>query len=81
VPGDSADAKNLPCFAFKILGAGRHCDSQEAVQAAFNFAFANIKPTDAVVVGMFPKYLDQITLNVQYTLTAIELAHQEQKNV
>lgn len=65
------------CLAFKILGAGRNCGSQEAVQQAFNFAFANIKPTDAVVVGMFPKYLDQIALNVQYTRRAIELANRE----
>jgi hypothetical protein len=56
------------CLAFKILGAGRRCATQQDVAAAFRFAFANIKPTDAVVVGMFPKYLDQIALNVRYTL-------------
>lgn len=58
------------CLAFKILGASRCCASQADVAAAFRFAFENIKPIDAVVVGMFPKYDDQIRLNVQYTLDA-----------
>ena len=55
------------CLAFKILGASRLCSTQKEVESAFRFAFSNIKPKDAVVVGMFPKNLDQITLNVQYT--------------
>jgi hypothetical protein len=54
------------CLAFKILAAGRHCATPEDVRAAFRFAFQNVKPQDAVVVGMFPKYVDQVTLNVQY---------------
>lgn len=58
------------CLVFKILGAARLCSTQSAVAAAFRFAFSGIKPKDAVVVGMFPKYLDQIALNVQYTLAA-----------
>jgi len=58
------------CLAFKILAASRKCIAQEDVQRAFNYAFENIKPYDAVVVGMFPKYFDQITADVQYTLSA-----------
>ncbi|RPJ09788.1 MAG: hypothetical protein EHM28_00470 [Spirochaetaceae bacterium] len=54
------------CLAFKILGAGRSCGSQEEVQTAFKRTFAAIKPADAIVVGMFPKYLDQISLNAEY---------------
>ena len=60
-------ATGKTCLAFKILGAGRLCATQEAAREAFRFAFANIKPQDAVVVGMFPKYEDQVALNVQYT--------------
>jgi hypothetical protein len=56
-----------PCLAFKILGAGRLCSSQEKVRAAFQFAFENIKPTDGVIVGMFPWYFDEIGANSQYT--------------
>jgi hypothetical protein len=59
------------CLAFKILAAGRNCTTQQDVQRAFRFAFDHIKPQDAVVVGMFPKYADQIALNVQHTLDAI----------
>lgn len=69
------------CLAFKILGASRLCTTQESVQQAFDFAFANIKPKDAVVVGMFPKYLDQISLNVQYTLQAIKKANPKVNHV
>ena len=61
------------CLAFKILGAGRLCATQEDVAAALRFAFENIKPTDAVVVGMFPKHLDQVRLNAQHTLAALGL--------
>ncbi|MDH7571549.1 MAG: hypothetical protein QHJ73_18385, partial [Armatimonadota bacterium] len=59
------------CLAFKILAAGRKCATQEMVREAFRFAFAQIKPTDAVVVGMFPKYIDQIALNVEHARHAM----------
>lgn len=58
------------CLAFKILAASRNCATQEDVRRAFQFAFENIKPKDAVVVGVFPKYFDQIAADVQYTLEA-----------
>lgn len=56
-----------PCLAFKILGAGRHCANQRTVRAAFKFAFDNIKPTDGVIVGMFPWFFDEVSANAQYT--------------
>ena len=40
-----------PCFGFKILAAGRACRNDRRVREAFKFAFTNIKPTDAVIVG------------------------------
>jgi len=49
-----------PCLAFKILGAGRLCGTQQTVERAFAFAYANIKPTDAVIVGLFPIFNDEI---------------------
>lgn len=58
------------CLAFKILGASRLCATQEEVARAFRWAFSNIKHTDAVVVGMFPKYENQIALNVRHALAA-----------
>ncbi|HUS81975.1 MAG TPA: hypothetical protein VM013_01800, partial [Dehalococcoidia bacterium] len=55
-----------PCLGFKIMAANRKCGSPESVRAAFEYAFANIKPADAVVVGMFPKYSNQVEENARY---------------
>jgi hypothetical protein len=52
-----------PCLGFKILAAGRRCDPPEQVRQAFEFAFKNLKPSDAVIVGMFPKFTNQIAEN------------------
>jgi hypothetical protein len=49
-----------PCLAFKILAAGRACTNRAAIEKAFEFAFANIKKTDGVIVGMFPILTDEI---------------------
>jgi hypothetical protein len=55
-----------PCLGFKILAAGRMCASQPMVQDAFRFAFQHIKPTDGVIVGMYPRFFDEIRANAQY---------------
>ncbi len=55
-----------PCLAFKILAAGRLCDRQEWVEQAFQDTFRQIKPNDAVVVGMYTEYEDQVALNAEY---------------
>jgi hypothetical protein len=52
-----------PCLGFKILAAGRRCDRPESVRKAFEFAFQNIKRGDGVIVGMYPRYTDQIGEN------------------
>ncbi len=57
-----------PCFAFKILAAGRRCSSQKSVEAAFKYAFERIKPIDAVIVGMYPRFDDEVSLNAGYAL-------------
>jgi hypothetical protein len=54
---------NKPCLAFKLLGAGRSVASRDSVQAAFRFAYSNIKPGDAAIVGMWPKFKDEIQEN------------------
>ncbi len=54
-----------PCFGFKILAAGRACLNERRVREAFKNAFTNIKPIDGVIVGMFPRYVDEIMLNVE----------------
>jgi hypothetical protein len=57
-----------PCLGFKILAAGRMCGKAQKVEAAFKFAFEHIKPIDGVIVGMYPRYHDQIRQNAGYTL-------------
>lgn len=65
---------SAPTFALKILGAGRRCENQEQVRAAFFEAFSSMKPGDGVLVGMFDKYVDQPRLNAEYTAEAIRSA-------
>ena len=52
-----------PCFAFKILAAGRIPD--KGIQQAFRTAFESIKPTDGTYVGMFPKFKDEVRENAE----------------
>ncbi len=56
------------CLGFKILGAGRKCGSQQSVRGAFRFAFENIKPTDGVIVGMYPRFVDEVAADARYAL-------------
>lgn len=58
-------AINKPFLVFKVLGAGRKCQSTETVEAALTETFQNIKSSDMVVVGMFPKVKDQVYENVK----------------
>ena len=52
-----------PCFAFKIMAAGR-IDDRSAEQA-FRTAFESIKPGDCVFVGMFPNAKDEVRENAE----------------
>ena len=56
----------IPCLAFKILAAGRLCETQENVAQVFQATFSQIKPSDGVIVGMYPEYEDQVALNAGY---------------
>lgn len=58
-------AKQTPktCFLFKILAAGRLANSPQTIDTAFTTAFASIKPNDCVVVGMYPRFKDEIKEN------------------
>jgi len=51
------------CFAFKILAAGRIAD--DGIAKAFKTAYAGIKPHDAVYVGMFPRFKDEVKENAE----------------
>jgi len=63
---------NKPCLGFKFLAASRKCGSAEDLQAAFEFALGNIKPTDALVAGMFQKHKNQIAENAAIVRALLE---------
>jgi hypothetical protein len=49
-----------PCLAYKVLAAGRRISSPAEVRRCFEEAFAGIKATDAVIVGMYQQFGDQV---------------------
>jgi len=52
-----------PCFAFKILAAGRI--PERGLDQAFRTAFESIKPNDGIYVGMFPRAKDEVRENAE----------------
>ena len=52
-----------PCFAFKVLAAGRI--QEGGVEQAFRTAFESIKPIDGIFVGMFPRARDEVRENAE----------------
>lgn len=50
-----------PTLVYKVLAAGRKCGSETEKRAAIQWAYDNIKPTDATIIGMYPRYSDQVT--------------------
>jgi hypothetical protein len=60
---DTVAACSKPCLAFKILAASRKTQTPQMVRDTFRYVFSRIKPTDAVVVGMFPKHRNQVAEN------------------
>ncbi|MBI4877490.1 MAG: hypothetical protein HY822_22910 [Acidobacteria bacterium] len=47
------------CFAFKLFAAGRGIDPAPRIEQTFRKIFAGIKPGDAVIVGMWPRFKDE----------------------
>jgi len=54
-------ATKKPCFAFKIMAAGRINNPEPA----FKQAFENIKPIDGVFIGLFPRAKDEVRDNAE----------------
>src|SRR5262245_34269125 len=53
-------AVKKPCLVYKILAAGRRVGNKTEVKACFQTALDNIKPTDALIVGMYQQFGDQV---------------------
>lgn len=52
-----------PCLSYKVLAAGRLSDTPKQIDAAFQFTFDNTKANDAIIIGMYPRFFDQVTDN------------------
>ncbi|MGO9271151.1 MAG: twin-arginine translocation signal domain-containing protein [Terriglobia bacterium] len=52
---------NKPALVYKVLAAGRRCGSAGEKHKAIEWAFKNIKPTDATIIGLYPRYSDQVS--------------------
>ncbi len=63
-----------PCLIFKVYGASRLCGSRDEMLAALRLVFRYAKPADCVVIGMFPKYKDQVRENCELLLEALQQA-------
>jgi len=58
-----------PCLAYKVLAAGRKIENPAQIRQSFETAFSNIKPTDAVIVGMYQQLSDQVHDNATLVRT------------
>jgi hypothetical protein len=56
-------AARKPCLAYKVLAAGRKIGTPAEVRGCFEMALTNIKPTDALIVGMYQQFGDQVGEN------------------
>jgi hypothetical protein len=54
-------ATKKPCFAFKIMAAGRVSNAEQA----FKTAYESIKPIDGVFIGLFPRAKDEVRENAE----------------
>jgi hypothetical protein len=52
-----------PCLAYKVLAAGRRVNNSAEVRRCFETALSNVKPTDALIVGMYQQFGDQVGEN------------------
>lgn len=59
-----------PCLIFKVYAATRHAGTADARRAALKLAFSYAKPSDAVVIGMYPKYSEQVEENCRLVIEA-----------
>ncbi len=60
-----------PALVYKVLAAGRKCQSEEQKREAIAWAYKNIKPTDAAIIGLYPRYSDQVTETVKMMQQAL----------
>ncbi len=52
-----------PCLVYKVFAAGRRVGSRAEVRESLRTALENVKPTDALIVGMYQQFGDQVGEN------------------
>jgi hypothetical protein len=55
-----------PCLVYKVLAAGRSVNSPKEVKERIGVALGGIKPGDAVIIGMYQRFNDQIGQTAQF---------------
>ena len=60
---DAIQRTDKPCLIFKVLAAGRTIGSQQQIRDEFKYAIENSKPNDALLLGMYQQFSDQIGEN------------------
>ena len=72
LPGDPARMMETvrkvkkPCLAYKVLAAGRAVNSENEVKQGLETALKGIKPTDAIIIGLYQRFNDQIGQTAQF---------------
>jgi hypothetical protein len=56
-------AVRKPCLVYKVLAAGRRIGSTKEIQSCFQMALEHVKPSDALIVGMYQQFGDQVGEN------------------
>jgi hypothetical protein len=54
-----------PCLVYKVLAAGRRVGSPNEVRQCFETALGNVKSSDALIVGMYQEFGDQVGMNAR----------------
>ena len=62
--GSHADGDGFRASQHKVT-AGRLSDTPEQRKGCFELAFGNIKPGDAVIVGMYNRFSEQVRENAE----------------
>jgi hypothetical protein len=55
-----------PCLVYKVLAAGRSVNSPQEVKERMAAAIRGIKPHDALIVGLYQRFNDQIGQTAQF---------------
>lgn len=54
-------AARKPCLVYKVLAAGRRINNADEIRRCFETTLTNVKPTDAMIVGMYNQFSDQVS--------------------